>query len=175
MRSSVLTELQVSNDASENKKKQFLTVAWRGDAPIERMIVSGRCRGVMLNPAHGYTKRVQKPARPLHRPVCVLCVCARALLVCRAVEPMRCQVRSCSVSHSDKRVPLCTFRRQACSCTAWTEPPIPTMSDRLVALLLKKKTCHFFFFPLHTPAPAERPPCFGNPPPSPSRRGKLSG
>lgn len=51
---------------------------------------------------------------------------------------MQCQVRSRSVSHSDKRVALCTCRRRACSCTASTKPPISTIC--LTSLLL------FFFF-----------------------------
>lgn len=104
----------------------------------------------MLNPAHGYTKCVQKPARPRHRLVCV-CVCESVrALVCHAVEPMQCQVRSRSVSHSDKRVAVCTCHRRACSCTASTKPPISTIC--LTGLLLffffiLKNACwnHFFF------------------------------
>lgn len=129
----------------------------------------------MLNPAHGYTKCVQKPARPWHPHVCVS-VCARLCFM----RLNQCNARwghaaSLTLTNVWRYVLVAGGRAVAPPQPSLQYPPSvwPACCSFFLFFKKKKRVEITFFF--HTPAPAERPWCFGNPPPSPSRRGKLWG
>lgn len=130
------------------------------------MIVSCRCKGVMLDPARSYSECVEKPAWLQHQRACTYVSYSLANAIQGNHAASLCQ--TCTVMY---------LLWAGVKLRHLTKPPLSVwpaccffhMCWKHFPLMTRKSARHS-----HTPAPAERPPWFVNPLPSASL-GKVSG